>query len=405
MNKPPKSNAALAFAWQGLDGQGRPLQGRLQAQDAGLARAQLRQQGVQNIRLQRLWWDRPKPVRPAELSLMTRQLSALLQAGIPLLQSLDMLSRSLSSQTLVNIVQTVHLEVASGTALHMALAQHPRIFSGLYTSMVQAGESAGILDTMMARLAHTLEKNESLRSRVRSALMYPAAVMGVALGVLVLILVFVVPVFEEVFKSFGAELPWPTQMVVAFSEGLSRYGPPAFGVLLLLSLWLWQAPPERHAHLLALRDRWLIRLPILGTLIGTAAVTRWAQTLSALLAAGVPLEEALRPVAQACDHADYAQVTLQLQRQVAQGSRLSEGMANCGLFPAMVVQLCATGEESGALEHLLDRAGQLMQTELDDRVNGLAGLLEPLIIVLLGGLIGGILVAMYLPIFRLGQVF
>jgi type IV pilus assembly protein PilC len=175
--------------------------------------------------------------------------------------------------------------------------------------------------------------------------------------------------------------------------------------VLLLSLWLWQAPPERRADLFAARDRWLIRLPILGPLIGTAAVTRWAQTLSALLAAGVPLEEALQPVAQACNQADYAQMTLQLQRQVAQGSRLSEGMASSGLFPAMVVQLCATGEETGSLEHLLDRAGGLMQTELDDRVNGLAGLLEPLIIVLLGGLIGGILVAMYLPIFRLGQVF
>lgn len=405
MSKPAHRGTTPTFAWQGLDDQGRPIQGRLQAQAAGLARAQLRQQGVHRIRLQRLWWDRPQPIRPAELSLMTRQLSALLQAGIPLLQSLDMLSRSLPSQSLVNIMQQVHLDVASGSALHAALAQHPSVFSGLYTSMVQAGESAGILDTMMARLAHTLEKNESLRSRVRSALMYPAAVMGVALGVLALILVFVVPVFEEVFKSFGAELPWPTQMVVGFSEGLSRYGPAAFCVLLLLSLWLWQAPPERRADLFAARDRWLIRLPILGPLIGTAAVTRWAQTLSALLAAGVPLEEALQPVAQACNHADYAQITLQLQRQVAQGSRLSEGMASSGLFPAMVVQLCATGEETGSLEHLLDHAGGLMQTELDDRVNGLAGLLEPLIIVLLGGLIGGILVAMYLPIFRLGQVF
>ncbi|MEY4693784.1 MAG: Type secretion system protein, partial [Pseudomonadota bacterium] len=265
--------------------------------------------------------------------------------------------------------------------------------------------SAGILDNLMARLALTLEKNESLRSRVRSALMYPAAVLSLAVAVLVLILVFVVPVFEEVFKSFGAELPWPTQLVVAFSEGLSRYGPGLLGVLMLLALWLWQAPGARRHQLSTLRDRWLIKLPVLGLLVGTAAVTRWAQTLAALLAAGVPLEEALGPVAQACGHADVAHTTLQLQRQVAQGSRLSEGMASSGLFPAMLVQLCATGEETGSLEHLLDRAGGLMQTELDDQINGLAGLLEPLIIVLLGGLIGGILVAMYLPIFRLGQVF
>ena len=405
MSSSPKAGAALSFVWQGVDAEGRPMQGRLKAQTAGLARAQLRQQGVHQPRLQRVWGDRPSPIKAAELSLMTRQLSALLQAGIPLLQSLEMLSRSLSSQALVNIVLQVHHHVASGTALHAALAQHPSVFSGLYTSMVRAGESAGILDTLMARLALTLEKNESLRSRVRSALMYPAAVLSVAVAVLVLILVFVVPVFEEVFKSFGAELPWPTQLVVAFSEGLSRYGPGLLGVLMLLALWLWQAPGARRHQLSTLRDRWLIKLPVLGPLVGTAAVTRWAQTLAALLAAGVPLEEALGPVAQACGHADVAHTTLQLQRQVAQGSRLSEGMASSGLFPAMLVQLCATGEETGSLEHLLDRAGGLMQTELDDQINGLAGLLEPLIIVLLGGLIGGILVAMYLPIFRLGQVF
>ena len=215
------------FAWQGRDAQGRPTQGRLNAHTAGLARAQLRRQGVQSVRLQRLWWDRPPRVRPSDLSLMTRQLAALLRAGVPLLQSLDMLSRSLTSVALLNIVQQVHNDVASGSALHEALARHPAHFTRLYTSMVQAGESAGILDTMMERLAHTLEKNEALRSRVRSALVYPTAVMGVAISVLVLILVFVVPVFEDVFKSFGAELPWATQIVVALSDGLSASGPVA----------------------------------------------------------------------------------------------------------------------------------------------------------------------------------
>lgn len=404
MNKPDLQNPSPAFRWQGRDEQGRPVQGRLNALDAGLARAQLRRQGVQYVRLQRLWWELPLQVRPRELSLMTRQLAALLRAGVPLLQALDMLTRSLPLGPLVEIVQAVQNDVASGMALHEALTRHPTHFTGLYTSMVQAGESAGILDSMMERLAHTLEKNEGLRSRLRSALMYPSAVLGVATAVLVLILVFVVPVFEDVFKSFGADLPWATQMVVALSDGLSASGPLVMAGL-VLGIWFWQRPQAAQAKFKTMKDRWLLKLPLLGPLIGTAVVARWAQTLSALLAAGVPLAEALGPVSQACDHAIFERVTLQLQRQVAQGSRLSESMVQSGRFPSMIVQLCATGEETGALDNLLARAGGLMETELDDRVNGLSSLLEPLIIVVLGGLIGGILVAMYLPIFRLGQVF
>ncbi|PUE53713.1 hypothetical protein B9Z45_12060 [Limnohabitans sp. 2KL-17] len=404
MNKPDLQNPSPAFRWQGRDEQGRPVQGRLNALDAGLARAQLRRQGVQYVRLQRLWWELPLQVRPRELSLMTRQLAALLRAGVPLLQALDMLTRSLPLGALVEIVQAVQNDVASGMALHEALTRHPTHFTGLYTSMVQAGESAGILDSMMERLAHTLEKNEGLRSRLRSALMYPSAVLGVATAVLVLILVFVVPVFEDVFKSFGADLPWATQMVVALSNGLSASGPLVMAGL-VLGIWFWQRPQAAQAKFKTMKDRWLLKLPLLGPLIGTAVVARWAQTLSALLAAGVPLAEALGPVSQACDHAIFERVTLQLQRQVAQGSRLSESMVQSGRFPSMIVQLCATGEETGALDNLLARAGGLMETELDDRVNGLSSLLEPLIIVVLGGLIGGILVAMYLPIFRLGQVF
>ncbi len=393
-----------AFAWQGLDAQGRLAQGRLNAADAGLARAQLRRQGLQQVQLQRLWWSRTPQVRPRDLALMTRQLAALLQAGVPLLQSLQMLSRSLTSATLAEVVSQIQAEVAAGTALHEALAHHPAHFSGLYCSMVQAGESAGILDSLMERLAHTLEKNEGLRSRVRSALVYPAAVLGVALGVLVLILVFVVPVFEDVFKSFGAELPWATQVVVHLSEGLSASWPLVI-LVLLVGIWGWQRPQAAQAQIKKTWDRWLLKWPLFGALIATAVLARWAQTLSALLSAGVPLAEALGPVAQACDHAVYERATLQLQRQVAQGVHLSEAMAQSGRFTPMIVQLCATGEETGSLDSLLARAGGLMETELDDQVNGLSSLLEPLIIVVLGGFIGCILVAMYLPIFRLGQVF
>lgn len=392
------------FLWKGRDAQGKPAQGRIRASNAELARAQLRRQGLQVLHLQRLWWDRAPRVRPRDVAQMTRQLAALLRAGVPLLQALRMLSRSLPSATLTAIIQTVQHDVESGQALHTALAKHPAQFSGLYLSMVQAGESAGILDSLMERLASTLEKNEALRSRVRSALMYPCAVMIVATAVLVMILVFVVPVFQDVFKSFGADLPWPTQIVVALSEGLSHAGPLVL-VAALLGAWLGPRLTRTESAFQLWLNRRLLQTPLIGLLIQTAVVARWTQTLSALLAAGVPLAEALGPVAQACDHRVFERATMQIQRQVAQGSSLSEAMAQSTRFPPMVVQLCHTAEETGTMDTLLARAGGLMESELDDRVNGLSSLLEPLIIVVLGGLIGGILVAMYLPIFRLGQVF
>jgi type IV pilus assembly protein PilC len=392
------------FLWKGRDAQGKPAQGRIRASNAELARAQLRRQGLQVLHLQRLWWDRAPRVRPRDVAQMTRQLAALLRAGVPLLQALRMLSRSLPSATLAAIIQTVQHDVESGQALHTALAKHPAQFSGLYLSMVQAGESAGILDSLMERLASTLEKNEALRSRVRSALMYPCAVMIIATAVLVMILVFVVPVFQDVFKSFGADLPWPTQIVVALSEGLSHAGPLVL-LAVLLGAWLGPRLTRTESAFQLWLNRRLLQTPLIGRLIQTAVVARWTQTLSALLAAGVPLAEALGPVAQACDHRVFERATMQIQRQVAQGSSLSEAMAQSTRFPPMVVQLCHTAEETGTMDTLLARAGGLMESELDDRVNGLSSLLEPLIIVVLGGLIGGILVAMYLPIFRLGQVF
>ena len=392
------------FVWKGHDAQGRSAQGKIQADNAALAQALLRRQGLHKVHLHRLWWNSAPRVRTRDVAQMTRQLAALLKAGVPVLQSLHMLSRSLPSAALTDVVQAVHDDVASGQSLHSALARHPQQFSGLYTSMVQAGESAGILDTLMERLANTLEKNEALRSQVRSALTYPLAVMVISAAVLVMILVFVVPVFQDVFKSFGAELPWPTQVVVALSHGLSTSGPWAV-LAVSLGVWLWPQSAKGETKLKLWLNQRLLKAPVLGRLIQSAVVARWTQTLSALLAAGVPLAEALGPVAQACDHAVFARITVQLQRQVAQGSSLSEAMGRTGRFPPMIVQLCNTAEETGSMDTLLARAGSLMETELDDRIHALSSLLEPLIIVVLGGLIGGILVAMYLPIFRLGQVF
>ena len=404
MSSPPPGRATRTFRWRGLDSQGQPQSGQIQALNADLARVQLRRQRLQQVQVHRLWWSPPDRIKAKDLAVMTRQWAAMLRAGVPVVQALGMLCRSMNAKALVAVMQGVRSDVEAGVALHVALAQRPQHFSGLYVHMVQAGEAAGILETMLERLSMTLEKNEAMRSKIRSALMYPIAVMVVALGILVLILVLVVPVFQDVFQSFGAELPFATQVVVGLSNALVGAWPVALPLGLLLIGAAQQNSPatSRVRQWLA---RWWLRWPVLGPLLTTAVVARWAQTLSALLAAGVPLPEALGPTAQACDHPVFERTTLQLQRRVVQGHSLSDSMTQSGRFPAMIVQLCATGEETGALDSLLGRAGGLMESALDDQVNGLSSLLEPLIIVVLGGFIGAILVAMYLPIFSLGQVF
>jgi type IV pilus assembly protein PilC len=403
MNAPRKS-PTVTFAWRGSDARGRPIQGEIRALNANLAKAQLRREGVQKVQVQRLWWHTLNKVKPKDLSTMTRQWAAMLRAGVPVVQALGMLCRSMSSRGLLQTMNSVRQAVEAGEPLHEALARHPHAFSSLFVHMVQAGESAGILDTMMERLSQTLERNEALRSKIRSALMYPSTVLVVALGIVVLILVLVVPVFEDVFQSFGAELPWSTQLVVGLSNAVVHVGPVALPLALLV-VWAVQQPSQAALQIRQWLAGWLLQWPLLGPLLTTSIMARWAQTLSALLAAGVPLTEALGPTAQACDHPEFLRTTVQLQRRVAQGSSLSEAMAQSGRFPAMIVQLCATGEETGSMDSLLSRAASLMETELDDQVNGLTSLLEPLIIVVLGGFIGAILVAMYLPIFQLGQVF
>ena len=404
MNLPPPARTATEFRWTARDLQGRSLRGQIQALNADLARVQLRRQGLQKVRVQRLWWASTETIKTKDLAVMTRQWAAMLHAGVPVVQALGMLCHSMNAKGLVAVMQIVRSNVEAGVALHDALAKHPKHFSGLYVHMVQAGEAAGILDTMMERLSLTLEKNEAMHAKIRSALMYPITVLLVALGILVLILVWVVPVFQDVFQSFGAELPLATQLVVGLSDALVRAWPVAL-LLALMLIWAAQTSGSAAARARQWLARWWLSWPVLGPLLTTAVVARWAQTLSALLAAGVPLSEALGPTAQACDHPVFAGTTLQIQRRVVQGQSLSDSMAHSGHFPAMIVQLCATGEETGALDSLLSRAGDLMESTLDDQVSGLSSLLEPLIIVVLGGFIGAILVAMYLPIFSLGQVF
>lgn len=395
--------ASVSYQWRGHDAQGRPHQGVLQAPHAALAQAQLRRQGIRVEQLHRQWWARQPTIKTAHVTAMTRQWSALIRAGISLVPALHMLQRSASAPAMATLLQQVRQDVEGGMPLSQALQRHPGPFSPLYVSMVHAGEAAGILDTMMERLAQALEKNEQLHSRVRSALTYPAVVMVIALAVLMLILLHVVPVFEDVFRSFGAELPWSTRAVLWLSKAVHEGALWAALAAVPLALFMrrqWQQPAwQRQWH------RRMLSLPGVGHLVRTSVLARWSHTLSALLAAGVPLAEALPVAGNATGHPVYARINEHLQRRVFEGGRLSEGMAHTGRFPDMLVQLCATGEETGTLDTLLARAADLMTDELDARINALSSLIEPLIIVVLGGAIGVILVAMYLPIFRLGQVF
>lgn len=366
-----------------------------------LVQARLRQQGLKVERVRyRLQSTRAK-VRHKDITSFTRQLSTLLKTGVPLMQAFDLLIRTQTHGPTRQLLLTLQQGIGQGLSLADALQGTP-YFSALYISMVQAGETAGILDSTLERLADTLERNAVLAGKVRSALAYPAIVMVIAVAVLVLIMVAVVPVFEEVFLNSGQPLPVPTQIILALSRGLSSSAPALLALLPLL-----------YALHMAGRMQWLhrtveklqLRIPGLRDLVSTAVMARWSQTLAALLAAGVPLAEALPPAGQACDHGVYQALSDQWSRQVQQGTRLSEALEQHGHVPTLIIQMVHTGEETGAMDTLLARTGQLMDAQLQEQIRTLSTLIEPLIIVVLGLLIGGMLVALYLPIFRMGQLF
>ena len=400
----PPTKTTILFSWSGHDPQNHSVQGEIAAPNIRMARAMLNHQGIRFTNLQIRRKKRKGSVTTKELALFTRQLATMLRAGVPLLQSLELVIRSTPNPNLVNLLNRMHSDIETGTALNTAFRKHPEHFSPLYCSLVAAGEVAGILDDMMDKLAQTLEKNEALQSKVRSALMYPAAVVTVAIAVVLVILLAVVPVFQDVFASFGAALPLPTQWVIAVSQGLTRSAW-LVAPLALMVIFAWRRGWFSHPLHQQRMDRWKLRLPLVGPMIQAAVVARWTQTLSALLSAGIPLVEALGPVAAACDHSVYTQASETMRDQVAQGSSMNEAMALTSLFPSMVVQMCAIGEETGSIDNMLARAGALLENELHDQLAGLSSLLEPVIIVILGTVVGGILVAMYLPIFKLGQVF
>jgi type IV pilus assembly protein PilC len=301
------------------------------------------------------------------------------------------------------LLNDIRTDVETGTSLSVAFRKFPIYFDNLYCNLIEAGESAGILDQLLDRLAVYMEKTEAIKSKIKSALMYPITVLIVAFVVVAVIMIFVIPSFKSVFESFGGELPMPTQMVIAMSEFFTKYwylifGGIGGGVYYFLETW------KRSVKMQGIMDRIMRKLPIFGVLVEKSCIARWTRTLSTMFAAGVPLVEALDSVGGAAGNIVYAEATLKIQQEVSTGTALTAAMSNANLFPSMVLQMCAIGEESGSIDHMLGKAADFYEAEVDDMVAGISSLMEPIIIVILGTVIGGIVVAMYLPIFKLGQV-
>lgn len=398
------------YAWRGVDREGKVVTGNMTAISPEAVRNQLKQQRIRATRIQRQY-EFPKwlklqteaRISTRDITQFTRQLATLLHAGVPLLQAIHLLERGESKVTLQSMLHDLHRDIEAGMALSQALQQHAS-FDALYCNLVAVGELTGMLDTMLERLANHLEKSEALRMSIRTALVYPTAVLSIAVSVTVLILLFVVPAFQNIFASFGAELPRLTRWVIALSEAIEDYGLLLLGVG-IASVWglKWQLNKRwhwrHHVH------GWLLRTPIAGPLTRHACTARWTRTLATLFSAGVPLADALEAVQGITGHLWFQVATQNIRQQLIQGHALSHALDSTeGLFPNMVVQMCAIGEESGALDHMLEKTAEHYEREVDNTVARLSTLLEPFIMVVLGLLIGGLVMALYLPIFQLGQV-
>lgn len=393
----------FVFEWTGKDRQGKELRGEMRAAGEAQVQASLRQQGVFITKLKKRNMRAGKKIKPKDIALFTRQMATMMKAGVPLLQSFDIVGRGNPNASVTKLLNDIRQDVETGTSLSVAFRKHPMYFDALYCNLIEAGEAAGILETLMDRLATYMEKTEAIKSKIKSALMYPTSVIIVAFIVVTVIMIFVIPAFKEVFTSFGADLPAPTLLVMAISEFFVEYWWLIFGILgggFYFFMQAWKRSPKMQRVM----DRMLLKMPIFGTLIDKSCVARWTRTLSTMFAAGVPLVEALDSVGGASGNSVYKEATDRIQHEVSTGTSLNVAMSNANVFPSMVLQMCAIGEESGSIDHMLGKAADFYEQEVDEMVAGLSSLMEPIIIVFLGGIIGGIVVAMYLPIFKLGQV-
>jgi type IV pilus assembly protein PilC len=398
-----KNSKDIIFEWEGKDKNGKSVRGEMRSGGEAAVNASLRRQGILVTRVKKRRTSGGRAIKQKDIAIFTRQLATMMKAGVPLLQAFDIVGRGSTNPRLTKLLNDIRSDVETGTSLSSAFRKHPLHFDPLYCNLVEAGEAGGILEALLDRLAIYQEKTLAIKSKIKSALMYPVAVLVVAFIVLTVIMIFVIPSFEDVFKSFGGELPAPTQAVIWMSKFFVQWWWAIFG-LLGGGLYFFFESWKRSEKMQMTMDRLLLKAPVFGDLITKSVLARWTRTLATMFAAGVPLVEALDSVGGASGNAVYQQATDQIQKDVSTGSALTTAMTTTGVFPSMVLQMASIGEESGSLDHMLSKAAEFYEEEVDEMVKGLSSLMEPFIIVILGTLIGGIVVAMYLPIFKLGAV-
>jgi type IV pilus assembly protein PilC len=392
----------LTFVWEGKDRAGKVLRGEMRAGGEAMVNATLRRQGILVTKVKKQRTGSGGKVTDKDITLFTRQLATMMKAGVPLLQSFEIVSKGASNPAVGKLLSEIKTEVETGSALATAFRKYPLYFDPLFCNLVQAGEQAGILESLLDRLATYKEKILAIKSKIKSALFYPIAIIAVAFIITAVIMIFVIPAFKQVFTSFGADLPAPTLMVMAISEWFVSYWWIIFPAI-VGSIWGFLEAWKRSQAVQIFMDRATIRMPVFGDLVRKSCIARWTRTLATMFAAGVPLVEALDSVGGASGNYIYQVATKQIQQEVSTGTSLTVAMTNANVFPSMVLQMCSIGEETGALDSMLSKVADFYEQEVDDAVEALSSLMEPMIMVVLGTLIGGMVIAMYLPIFKLGQ--
>jgi type IV pilus assembly protein PilC len=395
----------IPFAWEGRDKRGQRVKGKSLAPDESALRVELRRQGIapSRIRKQAQSLKKGGKVNAGDIAVFSRQLATMLASGIPMVQSFEIVGNGSDKPALQKLILDIKADVESGTSLHEALAKHPLYFDDLFVNLVEAGEQAGALESLLDKIATYKEKTEAMKKKVKKALFYPAAVLIVAFVVTLVLMIFVIPEFQSLFKGFGANLPAFTQFVINISEVVQHKGI-YLAIVLGAAAYAFLYFKKRSRKMREVLDRVMLKFPIIGPILNKAAIARYARTLSTMFAAGVPLVEALESVAGACGNIVYEDAVMKMKDEVATGQRLQRAMEARGIFPNMVVQMIAVGEEAGSLDAMAGKVATFYEAEVDNAVDSMSSLLEPLIMVILGVLVGGLVIAMYLPIFQLGNV-
>ncbi|MEQ1836497.1 MAG: type II secretion system F family protein [Candidatus Nitrotoga sp.] len=390
------------YRWEGKDKSGKLVKGEVRAVGDAVAATQLRRQGINVTSIKKTRSGGGKRITQKDLTLFTRQLAVMMKSGVPLLQSFDIVGKGHHNPSVARLLNDIKTDVETGSSLEQAFRKFPLYFDDLFCNLIGAGEHAGILDSLLDRLATYQEKTLAIKNKIKGALMYPVSIIAIAFIITAVIMIFVIPAFKQLFSSFGADLPAPTLIMMSISDFFVAYWWAIFSILgggLYAFFYFW----KRSKKMQDVIDRIMLKLPIFGNVIRKASIARWTRTLATMFAAGVPLVEALNSVAGASGNVVYFDATKIIQREVSQGGTLTAAMQDVGVFPSMVLQMVAIGEEAGSLDGMLNKVADFFEAEVDDAVAALASLMEPIIMVVLGTLIGGMVVAMYLPIFKMGQ--